>query len=285
MGSSSRNAAHKHVDKKLASSGLYSPFWPNVDHKNLKWEIDARIDDPDRIYQATSNLCGMASFFNSLAWDDPLCYAYYLCSMYRTGSAYLGNSTSSPIVSAGKLTRSSKVPPTMASADWIALASLRDKCNVLLGYSYNMGVPGLKDIPLLGFFGTPNFVEPVGGISWPHDVANAMLAVGYKVASKAAINQVADASAMDQANAYFDAGWKVLLLIHTGIEDDDAGKKTFAPNHWVRLYARIETKGKGVRAWVHDSATGSSHWLPTSGKFIDRSVFRAHYYGFVAGRK
>lgn len=283
---SSKSSALALVAKKFASMSLPSIYWPTVEHKNLKWEIDSRINDPDRIWQSQSNLCGMASFFNTLAWDDPYLYAFYVCEMYRCGAAYLGYGKKAPLIKPSKATRSSKVPPTMPAADWVALASLRDHLNDVLDYSYSMGIPVLKDIPLLGFLGSPSFVEAVGGINWPGDLENTMKAVGYtKVVNAASIHGIAGPKHLDSANAHLKAGYSVLLLIHSGIEKDDAATFTMTPDHWVRLRAPIEMNGTGVRAWVYNPAYGTKHWLPKSGKFIHRNAFRAHFYGFVAARK
>lgn len=103
---STQAAALKHVADRFASMKKASVFWPTVPFKNLEWEINNRIQGPSRIYQAKSNLCGMGSFFNTLATDDPYLYAYFLCSVYKCGSAYLGHGKDAPIVKVSKQTRS-----------------------------------------------------------------------------------------------------------------------------------------------------------------------------------
>jgi len=284
--SSSQDSARKLVAKKFASMSLPSIYWPTVPHKNLEWEIDKRIDNPNLIWQSMSNLCGMATFFNTLAWDDPYLYAHYVCEMYRCGAAYLGYGKNAPLVKPSKTVRSSKVPPMISSADWIALAALRDHLNDVLKYGYDAGIPVLGEIPLLGFFGNPRLIEPVGGITWPGDLVNMLKAVGYaKVVNRADWQYRAGPKAIDDANGYWQNGFKVLALIHSGIESDEAGTYALTADHWVRLAARIETKGTGVRAWVWNPAYGKAHWLPTSGKMVHRNVFNAHFFGFVAAKK
>ncbi len=284
--STSQDSALKLIDKKFGSMPLPSIYWPTVEHKNLKWEITSRVKDPSRIWQAMSNLCGMATFFNTLASEDPYLYAFYACEMYRCGAAHLGYGKKAKLVKASRATRSSAVPPGMPTADWVVLASLRDHLNDVLDYSYSMGIPGLKDIPILGFLGSPKLIEAVGGITWPGDLYNELKAVGYaKVVNKAAVDHTAAASALGDANAYFAAKYHVLMLINSGLYDDQAGTHTMTPDHWVKLERKIEYQGTGVRAWVYNPAEGKKHWLPTSEKFVHGNVFQGHFYGFVAARR
>lgn len=285
---STQESALKLVAKKFASMDLPSVYWPAVEHKNLQWEIESRIKDPDRIWQSQSNLCGMATFFNTLAWDDPYLYAFYVCEMYRCGAAYLGYGKSAPLVKTTKATRSSKPPPAMPAADWVALASLRDHLNGVLDYSFDAGIPVLKDIPLLGFLGSPKFAEPLAGITWPSNLENMLKAVGYtKVVNKASVQYSAGPKAIDDANAYLKAGYRVLVLIHTGIYSTSAGTVALSAEHWVRLVEPIAKNGSSVRARVYDPADGRTCYLPDTknGAYLHRNSFNAHFYGFIAAKK
>ena len=186
MATTTKESALKQIDKKFSSMTL-----PGItaSRGSQEPEIGDRGEGgrSTKIWQSQSNLCGMATFFNTLATDDPYLYAYFVCGMYRCGAAYLGYTKESKIVKASKTTRSSTLPPGMPTADWVALASLRDHLNDLINYSYNMGIPFLKDIPVLGFLGSPKLIEPLGGINWPGDLYNMLKAVGYtKVANNAA---------------------------------------------------------------------------------------------------
>ncbi|GAB4161761.1 MAG: hypothetical protein Fur0037_28300 [Planctomycetota bacterium] len=280
-----RSSAHALVAKKFSQMHGPSPYWPMVVHELLRDEIDSRIDNPDWIWQSSTSLCGMASFFNSLAWDDPYLYAFYLCEMYRCGAAYLGyGSSNPPLVTASKATRSSKRPHGLPSADWIALASLRDHLNGVLHYSYNMGIPVLKEIPLLGFFGNPSLVEQVGGITYPEDMGSILKAVGYRnVVQKAYKSTHPGAASVHDANHYHKAGYRIVILINTDIMDDGATPSTM-PDHWLRLAGPFEKKGNGYRVRVYNSQVGGLEWLPHSGKYLDQKNFLGNFFGFVAGR-
>ena len=165
--------------------------------------------------------------------------------MSRCGAAYLGYTKESKIVKASKTTRSSTLPPGMPTADWVALASLRDHLNDLINYSYNMGIPFLKDIPVLGFLGSPKLIEPLGGINWPGDLYNMLKAVGYtKVANNAAWEHIAPAPALDNANAFLNAKYHVLMLIHAGLYDDTAGTTPGCPITGSSWTARSSTRDR-----------------------------------------
>ncbi len=274
-------------------------MWPTVAHDQIRFDLEQRIYNPDLIWQSQSNLCGMASFFHALAKDDPYLYAYYVCSMYLRGSAYLGYGKDAPVVSASKLTRSSKVPP-MSSVDWIALSSLRDYFNKYLDYSFDAGIPGLKDIPLLGFFGSPKLIEAVGGITWPDDLANILLAVGYQVRMTPAL-RVATLKDLYDANSLFKNGYRVFLLIHTCLAKNNPSAITTYPEHWVHMVDLFDINSSGIRVRVFDPVWGQRVYLPNSGKQIDNQTGQAVYFpeggripiknfcnnlfGYVAGRR
>jgi hypothetical protein len=238
----------------------------------------------------------MASFLNTLAWDDPYLYAFYVCELYRCGAAHLGYGKDAPLAKPSKLTRSSNSPVGMSHAAWVALASLRDHLNAVLDYSYDMGIPGLKDIALLGVLGSPKLVEAVGGITWPDDLVTILKAVGYtKVVEKANTTIHAGAGAAADASAYFTSGYRVLILINTNMLHDDGGSVdgSFTASHWVRLRSKIESKQKhfksggenGVRFSICDPARGQVVAVPASGAYLRRSGFLLNFYGYVAAKK
>jgi hypothetical protein len=292
-----RKSARAVVHKKLGNYSDYekSIYWPNLYANWVRDDLLARIEDPSLIWQSESNTCGMATFMNALAWDDPYLYAYYVSEMFVSGSAYLGYGKDAPIVKASKLTRSSKNPFEMSHADWIALASLRDYLNDILHYSYSMGIPGLKDIPLLGILGTPNFVEAVGGITWPGDMEHILKAVGYKgVVNTADTTHMPSAKTVGEANSLLTNGYRVVILIHTNMLDDDGGSVdgSMTANHWVRLTEKFDIKHShfssdnenGIRFRMWDPAQGKSTVVPASGGYLRHSGFMDNFYGFVAGR-
>jgi hypothetical protein len=292
----SRTAAEAVVEKKLGAYADYakSVYWP---HAYVNWVRDdllARIDNPDLIWQSCTNTCGIATFINALAWDDPYLYAYFVSELVVSGAAYLGYGGDARVIKASKLTRSSKIPFEMSHADWVGIASIRDYLNDVLHYSYNMGVPVLKDIPLLGFLGTPNLVEAVGGITWPSDLETILKSVGYtKVVNEADATAMPSPETVGAANSYLAKEYRVLILIHTNLLHDNGGSVDHSsfPNHWVRLTGKFELKAhhfksdkeNGIRFKIRDTASGMHVEVPTSGGYLRHSGFMDNFYGYIAG--
>jgi hypothetical protein len=273
--SSKKKAAIEYANRKFAQLSSKSVFWPNLDLKQVHSGLIARIESPSLIWQSTSHLCGMATFFNVLAADDPYFYAYYVQSMYRICSAYLGYAKDSPIAKASKLVRGSALPPGMAHVDWLALASLRDHLNQTMQYGYKIGVPFLKDIPLLGLPFSDHFLEAKVGFTAPEDLAAMLGSVGYQnVENLASRYYKAPATTLSKINGYLSKKYKVLVLLSPGIVSQDFGGSQSPPGsgamlHWVRIIENIDFKKThfksdgedGLRFEIYNPASAGT-WQP-----------------------
>lgn len=295
---SARSTAQQLAYKKFEKIDSNSVYWPWLDYGSVYSGLIDRIDDPGLIWQSTSNLCGMASAMNALAMDDPYLYAFYACELYRCGAAYLGYGKGAPLVEPSKATRSCKPPPNMHQTDWLTLSALRDHLNGLLDYTYGMGVPILKDIPLLGFLGSPTLVERLAAINYPSDVVTMLKGVGYtKVVDHAVWSVHASASRVGEANGYFGAGYRVLLLINTGmfdVDEDGSAPTSTSSNHWVRLTSKFDIGKKhfgdenGIRFGIYDPQASdkkaTSSLVPWTGGYMRHSSFMHNFYGYIAAK-
>src|SRR5262249_40807063 len=99
--------------------------WPNINRTDLASGLVARIEDPNRINQEGTPLCGPASLVRSLATDDPEAYARAAIDLYTRGTTRIRTLT---IEAGGELKRSAPQGAT-DPADWIMLASIRDTDN------------------------------------------------------------------------------------------------------------------------------------------------------------
>jgi hypothetical protein len=295
---SARSNAQQLAWKKFKNINSNSVYWPWLDYGSVYSGIIDRIDDPGLIWQSTTNLCGMASAMNALAMDDPYLYAFYACELYRCGAAYLGYGKEAPLVKPSKATRGSKPPHSMHPTDWLTLAGLRDHLNDTLDYAYGMGVPLLKDIPLLGFFGNPKLVERLAAINYPSDLVTMLKAVGYtKVVDHAVWSVHASSTRVTEANSYLSAGYRVLLLINTAMYDIDLDGSTpssQSSNHWVRLKSKFKIKQKqfkdenGIKFAIYDPQSSdkkdTSSMVPWTGGYMRHSSFMLNFYGFIAAK-
>jgi len=97
---------------------------------NRNFFIDAleeRCKEPININQSKASLCGAAAFMYCIAREKPDEYAKYVLDLANTGKASLGNLKIAP--GSGPFAADTQASPV----DWVALASLRDASNTLLG--------------------------------------------------------------------------------------------------------------------------------------------------------
>lgn len=295
---SSRSVARQLAYQKFKDSNANSVHWPWLDYGSVYTGLLARIDNPDLIWQSTSNLCGTASALSALATDDPWLYAFYVCELYHSGAAYLGYGNEAPLVRPAKATRNWKPPQGVHQTDWLALAALRDHLNERLDYTFDMGVPLGRELPLLAVPSTPRLIERLAALNYPSEVVTLLKAIGYtRVVNAAAWSVPANAVRVSEASGYHAAGYRVLLLVNAGMFDAASDGRTGPPagtNRWVRLMDRFELTTRqfgeehGIRLVIRDpqssGAPPSASLLPADGGYLRVSSFLHHFYGFVAAR-
>lgn len=101
---------------------------------HLANQIRDRVKSPWAIRQRAASLCGPVVFMQCLAQKHPAAYAQFVVDMASKGEASLGRLKVKP----SKACRDWLANPNdwgpPASADWIALASLRDSSNTFFAY-------------------------------------------------------------------------------------------------------------------------------------------------------
>jgi hypothetical protein len=289
-----------------------SRFWPYLSRNEVAAGLVARVRDPNLIWQARSNLCGMATFVHALASDDPLGYVLFARGLYRDAQGWLVGKKHNTLFSPSKETRSSKVPSRMNAADWLVLASLRDHMNRFLHYRWDAHIPVVSDIPLIKLFPLL-FAERIAAINWPDDIAALLRAVGYRdVLVDADVSRLKGVNTRDTMVDLVAGHYRVMMLVSVGMFEGGASSAT--AQHWVRLltfelnqFALPRDGGAqpGVRFTAFDPQMGAvQHWNETTptrgvrrvpdptavgpkafrGEYIPLSHFMDHYYGYVAGR-
>src|SRR6185369_1750692 len=103
----------------MANPGLPC-VWPHVDKLDFASGLLARIDDPNRIDQAGTPLCGPSTMIRSLATSNPDAYATAATDLYSKGTAQVGNMSVKP----GSELKQAPVPHNTDPADWVMLGSL-----------------------------------------------------------------------------------------------------------------------------------------------------------------
>ena len=107
--------------------------WRWLSRQEIADQLDERIDNPSKINQGNTNLCGMAAFVRHWAADDPVAYVQFAINLHEKGAARLGNGAVQRNISPSPILRADH-PPSAPQADWLVLASIRDNFNEWLPY-------------------------------------------------------------------------------------------------------------------------------------------------------
>ncbi len=199
---------------KLSSATNFKPAFSGENNgkgaatKIIKHLRD-RINEPWRIYQAGTSLCGPAVFFYCLAKDCPALYVKSVIELYLYGETKINDLHIKPSSSCKK----AKLPDEMDSIDWIALASLTDSSNALYNYDSD--------------------TDQFSGITLPGRLESWFKAAGYKHVSQHT-NLFFDKSvgSLLKAQSAFKAGKNVCLFLSAKSQYTPM-TISLIPNHWA----------------------------------------------------
>jgi hypothetical protein len=258
--------AKKLVDDFAART---SPIlWSNVKKSDVVAGLKARIDRPDLINQATTNLCGPADFTRDIAIDRPKEYAQAVISLYETGSARIGTFNIKP----GSDLKKHMAPVTSAMdpSDWIILASIRDTDNWWFDYESQS--------------------DGVAAITMPHSKESWLKDAGYSdVVNDTNVFACKDLPNARQASKLFTSGYKVALFINADmLRASKMNDASVHPDHWVALTSAITVTGIAAdpasKVQFEVYSWGARRDVPESGS-LGVKAFLYNYYGFIAARR
>jgi hypothetical protein len=248
-------------------------FWPTLDKAKVLAGLKARIDDPDKIYQASTSLCGVASFVRELAWDDPVQYGLLGALLYQGGWGNLGKGHRLTRIEPRVPTRQAAVPTrgdeVMDHADWLVLASVRDAFNTF-AYVHDKleGLRGMTVRAMPAYFKAAGYDELVYNFD--------------------AVNTQGVAN-MEAATRFFKMGYAVVLFVHSSVLDK-SDRVLPTAQHWIALRSPIQinyawnTGQAGVRidrvwSWGKEQSIpkGTTPYMPLT-------EFMGCYYGYLAAR-
>lgn len=271
---SAKDDAKKLVDAFVSSDT--APVWLGISRSEVAAGLRERIDDPNKINQGETSLCGPADFVRQIVTDDPRAYAQAAIDLFRSGSGRIGTFS----IKAGKDLRNHVVPATtkVHPADWILLASIRDTDNWWFDYQSES--------------------DDASAITMPHSKEKWLKQAGYTdVINDTNVMVTKDLDNAVRASSHFDRGYKVALFINSNmLYASKMNTASVTPDHWVALSSSIRIKSINLispGALNEDPTSsvafrcfswGSIYTVPASGRLTDYR-FRCNYYGFVAGRR
>jgi hypothetical protein len=271
-----RDAAAQWAVKLLndfAAKSTGSAFW-TYPRQTVADRLKIRVNDPTKINQAETWLCGITSVVRAWAQDCPIDYAWLGIQLYEIGRGRLGRGEllGKVITPSGELRRSG-LPNGMVEADWMTLASVHEACNIA---------------------GITKYTKDEGALhcnAWQYarEVVATYKAAGYKNvidntdALHATNYGIAD---LEKANDYLRQGYKVSLLINMRLlQDAKIGTQALiaTSDHWVGMLEIINVMGDYIFPFKVFS-WGEPRRVPQAGDRIRFADFQKEFYGFVAAR-
>ncbi|MCK8786168.1 hypothetical protein M0638_17470 [Roseomonas sp. NAR14] len=243
--------------------------WPKLDRAKLAAGLTERIDDPNRIHQRQTPLCGPCTLFRAVAITDPEAYARAAIDLFNNGSATIGKLKLRP----GSELLASAPGGNTDTADWITLATLRDTDNWFLSPAGLLGgnVAGIT---------RPGTLK-----SWLRDVGFGQIRDETYLAVASKPIPTALAAGIGTAGTLHVAGWFVALFIDSEMIESNSDATALIPNHWVTLTSPIVDKGVvsydgPISLTVYSWGKGAMPVLcQTKRSFMDK------YFGYVAFRR
>ncbi|HKP57986.1 MAG TPA: hypothetical protein VJV78_14735 [Polyangiales bacterium] len=194
-----------------------------------------RVEDPGKISQASTMLCGPAAFMFCVAKKRPDAYVSYAIELAEKGAAKIGKFQVSPST---ECRNTSLASSTIDPVDWVTLAGLRDSANHMLHMDSTDGKARAMTPPghIVWWFYFSELFKDV--------IDNTNLVFNKKL------------SDMVQAEQRRAAGYFVCLFVgSTGLGTAIGNDKI--PDHWIVLTNELRVGGD------------TTAWLSSLGRSID----------------
>ena len=237
--------------------------FPHMPRSDVIQGLRDRINDPSKIDQDRTSLCGAAALMYCLAKDKPADYARYVVELYHTGKGKIGKLKVEPGSDCRKYKpgKTKKIDPV----DWIALASLRDSENAILDYD------------------SPD--TDLGGITMPGDLFDWFKAAGFTgVTEETNLVFTKGKGTLEKANKLYLQHKNVCLFVNAKVFEGPKAKLMSAfPNHWVVMSSKVTITKKEVDLTVY--TWGSDKFrLIMGAKKMTISAFCNHFYGYISAK-
>lgn len=251
--------------------------WAHLDRSDVASGLRVRIDDPDKINQAGTSLCGPADFIRDIAEDRPQDYARAVIQLFETGRTSIGKLDIKP----GHDLKAHVLPATagIAQADWVILSSIRDSDN--------------------WFFDYQSESDEASAMTLPHSKEDWLKDAGYReIINDTNVVACKDLPNASRASSLFSQGYKVALFINADMLKADAmNDASLTPDHWVALTKPIKIQSFNVahpgtlnedpnsRVEFEVYSWGRRISVPVNGQRLTDYHFLCNYYGFIACRR
>lgn len=253
------DAEENRVPFSPASNPDHPPAFPKISRREFYQTLSERTNDPSKIHQRGSSLCGPASLLYLTGLHYPSRYSNFLAQLYEEGAASLGALRVEP----GEDCRNYDPAGKIAGADWVGLAGIRDSENWLFDYD--------------------EVEDAFAGITMPGTLAKWLGKAGFaNIQEETNILFCKGEDNLREADAEFRAGRNVCLLVNaTGIENVATGR-SIIPNHWVVLTSPIVFNGPNLKFSIFTWGEGKYAIPQGGGSIYPTKDFLNYYYGYIA---
>ena len=205
-------------------SGSGTAAFTNITRSDVADGLEKIVRGTAAINQRGASLCGPAAFLYCISKDKPAAYVTYVVDLYEKGEATIGTLKVKP---GGSLKKYKPPAGKIRTADWIALASLRDSENAVFSYD--------------------EITDEFAGITMPGTLKDWFDKAGYAQAKEdTSVFFHEGKSTLTNAGGALNQGKRVCLFICAGklFDAKKVKKNSSFPDHWVVL-RRAPTMANG----------------------------------------
>lgn len=274
-------------------------------------QIKNRVNDPWKINQALTSLCGMAALYYAMAKRDPKGYEKLAKELFRTGEYAISSYILKPHEKALSMydvnpSYDNYIAMEMPEIDWIVLATTRSKESLNDYFVYNGFENG--DIDMLKAVNWPEMLtrmcKEVAGFSSAEAIDLGLLQIANKKGMSGKLNDAIgdmDIMHLKIIDRKYKQGHTILMMIDSDMIEDKASynPKALTTNiHWgvyeggLNFLEVGDSKFVGFRiyTWGYDPVKQLNEFdkeAKPNHKFIYKKQrisiksFKSNYYGYV----
>ena len=192
--------------------------WPQISKSALVADLRSKCEDPYRVYQGMTSLCGPAAIVFEFVERDPASYVTTCQTLYETGELVGATQTVSPSTTL----LNSKVHKGISVADWLLMATMRETENAIFRIDADSG-----DVAL-------GLTTPWEMKGWAREL------LGFRKLSYTSTAMWGEFDAMRRAETVRGASGLAFLLVTASMIEGTAEPLVAYPNHWVSFLGGLK---------------------------------------------
>jgi hypothetical protein len=251
----------KQAEEAIANfaSSIAPSVWPFLDKQTVLSEIRARVRNPYLVGQGGQPFCGPASVLFELVRRNPQRYVEICHTLFVTG----GIQSHTQFISASEpLRQASRGELRMGQADWMILATLREKESSLFPIEPN----------------SPDLVRNLAGMTKSWELKGWVKEIlGFSQVSHDYTFLINDIPAIQKAAQALQQGGAAFALITAEGMLSDTPPLIPYPSHWVTLVGNISVQPASVSLDIYT-------WSKKMRLDMSQGAFKKYLWAIVTGK-